>query len=241
MEQTARPVQDGGVPLAPSLRAFFEPRFGYIFDNVRVHTDVHAAQSAQTVNALAYTLGNHIVFGSGQYATETMAGRRLLAHELTHVVQQNPAYTTARSTHRQNSSLSLRMATSGGPIVQRWSVGAPVAGINTIVCDGSGGVATQIGYIGNATETACLRDCVEVHENSHKSDAIAANANICNGATAGNTVRADAGAQQKATEIKASNAEIACLQAKLAGASATCKPIITARITQMEQFRDSFK
>ncbi|HEX9868662.1 MAG TPA: DUF4157 domain-containing protein, partial [Candidatus Tectomicrobia bacterium] len=77
-----------GQPLDPATRAFMEPRFGHDFSHVRVHTDVEAAESARTVNALAYTVGRDVVFGLGQYAPGTVGGQRLLAHELTHVVQQ---------------------------------------------------------------------------------------------------------------------------------------------------------
>lgn len=77
-----------GQPLDAGTRAFMEPRFGRDFGGVRVHTDSQAAQSAQAVNARAYTVGNNVVFGAGEYAPGTEAGRKLLAHELTHVVQQ---------------------------------------------------------------------------------------------------------------------------------------------------------
>ena len=77
-----------GQPLPMPVRAFFEPRFGYDFSQVRVHTDSRASESARAVNALAYTVGRDIVFGSGQYMLGTESGKRLLAHELTHVVQQ---------------------------------------------------------------------------------------------------------------------------------------------------------
>jgi hypothetical protein len=77
-----------GQPLDPATRAFFEPRFGYDFSTVRVHTDMQAAQSAQTVHGLAYTVGQHLVFGAGQYAPSTQKGRQLLGHELVHVLQQ---------------------------------------------------------------------------------------------------------------------------------------------------------
>jgi hypothetical protein len=66
-----------------------EPRFGHDFSQVRVHTDAHAASSARAVDALAYTVREHIAFATGQYAPESNEGRRLLAHELTHVVQQD--------------------------------------------------------------------------------------------------------------------------------------------------------
>ncbi len=77
--------------LATADRAFMESRFGHDFSKVRVHADASAAMSAQSVNARAYTLGQDIVFGAGQYAPGTAQGRRLLAHELTHVVQQQGA------------------------------------------------------------------------------------------------------------------------------------------------------
>lgn len=78
----------GGQPLDTTTRAFMEPRFGHDFSQVRVHTDGQAAVSARTINALAYTVGRDVVFGAGQYAPRTSVGQRLLAHELTHVVQQ---------------------------------------------------------------------------------------------------------------------------------------------------------
>jgi peptidoglycan hydrolase-like protein with peptidoglycan-binding domain len=77
-----------GEPLDEPCRAFFEPRFGHDFTDVRVHTDGRAAGSARAVNALAYTSGRDVVFGAGQYEPHNAHGRRLLAHELTHVVQQ---------------------------------------------------------------------------------------------------------------------------------------------------------
>jgi hypothetical protein len=77
-----------GRPLPESVRAFFEPRFGHDFSQVRVHTDVPAAEAARAVHARAYTLGTHIAFAAGQFAPRAPDGLRLLAHELTHVVQQ---------------------------------------------------------------------------------------------------------------------------------------------------------
>jgi hypothetical protein len=81
-------LRGGGHPLSDPERAFFEPRFGYDFAQVRIHTDHQAAETARTINARAFTLGTDVVFGTGQYEPSTMKGRRLLAHELTHVVQQ---------------------------------------------------------------------------------------------------------------------------------------------------------
>jgi Domain of unknown function (DUF4157) len=88
-EGAIRALQGGGQPLPESVRAYIEPRMGYDFTGVQIHTDGHAAQLARSVDALAFTVGRDIVFGAGQYRPETNEGKRLLAHELTHVVQQN--------------------------------------------------------------------------------------------------------------------------------------------------------
>ena len=78
-----------GQPLDAGTRTFMEARFGHDFGQVRIHTDARAAESARAVSAVAYTVGRDIVFASGQFAPESQGGRQLLAHELTHVVQQN--------------------------------------------------------------------------------------------------------------------------------------------------------
>ena len=77
-----------GQPLDSGTRAYMEPRFGHDFSKVRIHADSKAAESAQSINALAYTVGEDIVFGKGQYASGTSKGQSLLAHELAHSVQQ---------------------------------------------------------------------------------------------------------------------------------------------------------
>ena len=81
--------REGGLPLNVSTRTFMESRFGFDFSKVRIHTDEKAAESSQAVNALAFTTGNNIVFGKGQYTPTTEKGKRLIAHELTHVIQQS--------------------------------------------------------------------------------------------------------------------------------------------------------
>jgi hypothetical protein len=94
-------LQSSGESLPDDTRSFMESRIGYDFSKVKVHKDTVAAKSAQSINALAYTSGNNIVFNDGQYAPNTDGGKKLLAHELTHVVQQ------------QGSTVSRK------PIVQR--------------------------------------------------------------------------------------------------------------------------
>jgi hypothetical protein len=89
LEQQIGGLKDRGQPLPRSALDFFEPRFGYDFGRVRIHSDASAAENARGLNAKAFTVGSNIVFGDGQYAAETTEGRRLLAHELTHVIQQS--------------------------------------------------------------------------------------------------------------------------------------------------------
>jgi len=95
-----------GQSLDTNTRAFMEPRFGHDFSQVRVHTDARAAESAWAVNALAYTAGQSLVFGKDQYAPGTTEGKKLIAHELTHVVQQSGTIgpSLARSTRVADSS-----------------------------------------------------------------------------------------------------------------------------------------
>ncbi len=81
-------LRSPGQPLDAQTRAFMEPRFRHDFSGVRIHTDAKAAESARAVNALAYTVGHDVVFGTGRYVAGSFDGRRILAHELAHVVQQ---------------------------------------------------------------------------------------------------------------------------------------------------------
>ena len=93
VESTPSVVHDSltspGAPLDLTTRTYMEQRFGHDFDHVRVHTGSRADTAARQINSLAFTLGNDVVFRDGQYAPHSNDGRRLLAHELTHVVQQS--------------------------------------------------------------------------------------------------------------------------------------------------------
>jgi len=88
----------GGQPVAPQTRAFFEPRLGSDFSGVRVHTGPEADKLNRDIHAKAFTSGSHIYFAAGNYSPETSSGKTLLAHELTHVVQQGRAEPLHRST-----------------------------------------------------------------------------------------------------------------------------------------------
>jgi len=89
-------LRSAGQPLDPATRRFMEPRLGHDFGRVRVHADSKADESARAVNALAYTVGQDIVFASGRHAPSTREGRELIAHELTHVVQQAGSITGSK-------------------------------------------------------------------------------------------------------------------------------------------------
>jgi len=123
--QTAAPpivhevLRSPGQPLDVCTRAFFEPRFGHDFSRVRVHTGASAAVSARSVGAQAFTVGNSIVFGSGEFAPHHSAGRRLLAHELTHTVQQGAAGYLSRTLQKP---LSMQI-TQAAPVIQRRTLG----------------------------------------------------------------------------------------------------------------------
>jgi len=95
-------VSAPGRPLDPGARVFMEGRFGHDFSSVRVHTDDRAVSSAEALGARAYTVGTDVVFGAGEYAPETEAGRHLLAHELTHVLQQGGGDGPAPGTVQRN-------------------------------------------------------------------------------------------------------------------------------------------
>jgi cell wall-associated NlpC family hydrolase len=88
LETGIQALKGGGQPLSDSARRFFEPRFGADFSQVRVHADDQATRQTQALNARAFTLGQDIVMAPSQFAPETETGRMLLAHELTHVIQQ---------------------------------------------------------------------------------------------------------------------------------------------------------
>jgi uncharacterized protein DUF4157 len=109
-------LQSPGRPLDGSTGAFMQSAFGHDFGKVRVHTDARAADSARAVNAHAYTVGEDVVFGAGAYAPDTQAGKRLIAHELTHVVQQRGSRTEHASEQELENEAETRAldVTRGG-------------------------------------------------------------------------------------------------------------------------------
>ena len=99
-----RVIAGSGRPLEPALRQDMEQRFGHNFSRVRVHSGVAAGQSARDVSANAYAVGQNIVFGAGRFAPGTHEGRRLIAHELTHVLQQSDTQDGSASEKSEQST-----------------------------------------------------------------------------------------------------------------------------------------
>jgi hypothetical protein len=159
--ETAPPIvhevlRSPGEPLDAGTRGWMEPRLGLDLGDVRVHTGARAADSARAVDARAYTVGRRIVFGAGAYAPASAEGRRLLAHELTHVAQQGAAADASGSlevgkagdgAEREAERVSAGLTAEGGgdarpaagragpvyrPRVQREGAGAPAPAARTV-------------------------------------------------------------------------------------------------------------
>jgi hypothetical protein len=106
-------LQSSGQPLDRGTRAFMESRFDHDFSHVRVHADAAAAESARAVHAQAYASGNHVVFGPGQFRPSTPAGRRLLAHELAHTIQQQSGIGASELTAERDADAAAASIESG--------------------------------------------------------------------------------------------------------------------------------
>ena len=117
-----------GEAVDPATRAYFEPRFGHDFSRVRVHADSASAASARWENSAAYTLGNDIFFGQGMYSPGTNSGRQLLAHELTHVVQQQ----NDRGDHAHGSNYEAEAEEAGRRIAGGGSMSVHLAAPRTV-------------------------------------------------------------------------------------------------------------
>jgi len=131
-----------GRPLDPGTREFMEARFGFDFSQVRIHDDSRAAETAARIDAAAFTVGRHVAFGAGRYAPSTSEGRRLLAHELAHSVQQHGATANAPAL-APGCDLERRAADAGRAV----AAGRPVSGPL-----GTSGLAVAREVIGNENQ-----------------------------------------------------------------------------------------
>src|SRR5262245_25187424 len=125
-------LSSGGLPLPPHVRADMQGRFGYDFEDVRVHADADAAQSASALHAKAFTVGRDIAFADRRFAPDTFDGRRLLAHELAHVVQQSrggaPPPLDATAAHEAAAQSAADAVAGGtGPVAVAGATGVGIA------------------------------------------------------------------------------------------------------------------
>ena len=127
-------LRGGGSELSPQAKGFFEPRFGRDFSAVRVHTGQRAADAASAAKARAFTVGRDIVFGAGQFQPQSERGKHLLAHELTHVVQQNPATVQRKPLQKISPLGEHKIQTRRLP---------PAAEVTPVVSPGSAGAAAH--------------------------------------------------------------------------------------------------
>ncbi len=128
-------LRSPGQPLDAATRAFMEPRFGHDFSQVRVHTDARAAESARSVSARAYTVGHDVVFAEGQFDPSAEQGHKLLAHELTHTIQQSAYASAALTPHEPTviepaeTALELAADESASRLVTNSGMSTPSPGI----------------------------------------------------------------------------------------------------------------
>jgi hypothetical protein len=119
-----------GEPLDPSTQAAAGARFGHDFSQVRVHTDAQAARAAEAVQARAYTVGNHIVFNAGTFNPASQSGKSLLAHELTHTLQQrtgHPGRADAPAAEREAEQNARQILQPAAPLTAGYAAGAGIA------------------------------------------------------------------------------------------------------------------
>jgi hypothetical protein len=236
-----------GRPLESGAKHLFEPLFNYDFGRVRVHKDRQADQLSRALGSRAFTVGTEVVFAAGEYAPGSNRGRRLLAHELTHVVQQSSGPLRRSPLTRDGNRHADPFRVSSASIrLQRCSTdGKPPVSANTVVCNGKGGFRVRVtGFGGAAGEKCGLKDCMTRHENRHITDFWAWCPDICKDKADGARTLMTTD-ERKKSEVTASNVEIACLQGYLAmhgdSKDAACTTMVENRIKRMEAYRDSFK
>ncbi|MES0489514.1 MAG: DUF4157 domain-containing protein [Leptospirales bacterium] len=137
VESSINASRGGGKPLSASERDFYEPRFGASFAGVKVHNDSNAAQLSRSINARAFTVGNDVYFGANEYSPDTAKGKRLMAHELTHTVQQGGKQGKSSSQAKlqmQESELGVQrigFTAGAGLVMGAISIGQTIMGPTT--------------------------------------------------------------------------------------------------------------
>jgi Domain of unknown function (DUF4157) len=140
-------LRGGGAPLPAGVRAFMETRFGHDFGRVRVHTGGRAETAARSIHARAFTRGRDVVFGAGQFAADSADGRRLIAHELAHVIQQGQAPRTGATAMADDAAGIVQRVkwtpnTPTGQSSEPWGPGRPKGVLLVAKTDGGTGITT---------------------------------------------------------------------------------------------------
>lgn len=163
-ESVMRTLESPGQPLEPAVRKQMEPRFGYDFSQVRVHLGSQAERSAREVDADAYAVGRDLVFGAGRYAPDTSAGKHLIAHELTHVIQQSgaagadrhPTLARYRSKGKDTIAFDAANETLTDPKKQPWVETITIHFDKAVVDDGHKAAAKAAGQLEPRMPTGTL-------------------------------------------------------------------------------------
>lgn len=152
LESSIQALRGGGQPLSKSERTFFEPRFSHDFGKVRVHSGPQASKSARAVNARAFTIGQDVVFGSGQYAPETQDGKKLLAHELTHVIQQHGGMSETRVQRSISESINGVNITKASGVNDTNLKSVATDTMNDVISGTMGGVTLDSIYVSSVND-----------------------------------------------------------------------------------------
>jgi len=153
-----------GLPLDHNTRTFMESRFDHDFSTVRIHDDALAHQSSADINAKAYTYGQHIVFASGAYQPETHSGKQLLAHELTHVIQQGG------DSLKRKASREEEIKKTKARQEKCWST-CGGRELGSADCElGPDGLPTDKAVKTTQPMDSCIKPCVDRHEQIHLND-----------------------------------------------------------------------
>jgi len=146
-------LEGRGQPLPSALRSEFEPRFGRDFGDVRLHTDAQSGHSASAFGALAYTYGRHVVFGAGQFDASSTPGRRLIAHELAHVVQQS-----------HGARPALQRQTIGGPLDLKLDPCVTLPGVGKLCGQAAADACKKASWIPGCSLVCKVFDCSKPKE-----------------------------------------------------------------------------
>jgi hypothetical protein len=231
-ESAVDALTSGGMPLSAAQRAYFEPRFGRDFSNVRLHTHARAAVAAADIQARAYTWQNNIAFAAGEFSPGSLEGRRLFAHELAHVAQQvphiarqaaAPFYTRTFRDDQGGDALDYTETVQTAPT----QTGAGIEGSvdRSVVAPASGGQPRQTTHTGRVNHIRLTPDCriVVPYRIQFQQQPVAAGVDICQTPPNATPVNPLPAAQFQAIQTRYINAMNAGLNNRYAVRIAGCR------------------